>query len=343
LILPDIIKIKFQNGLNREIAEQDILNEVIGDFIFEESDTPDYILFGPYGNDIPRPGDYVRIGYFCENIIPDLSVCEWAFGVMPEDKIDDPRYRRIQWHGLDPQKLVKPISYDAESILGQKEHFCNFLYSHRVPYREEFFRQLSKYKKVDAPGRSMNNMPVIDDLYPGDKWESKRRFLSEYKFTIAFENYVYPGYQTEKLYDAMQADSIPIYCGDPLIGRIFNTQSFINTPDYIKTSDSGAVNWLEEKSQPDFKDIRPAFYKSPYYRIKRKAKAVGKELKMRWQFSGLDFTPLIERIIELDQDDSKYIAMLKQPWFRDNQPPANASLKAHWTRIFASKQHHGGS
>ncbi|HWD90001.1 MAG TPA: glycosyltransferase family 10 [Mucilaginibacter sp.] len=341
--MPRLIKIKFQNGITKAIAESDILNELAGDFIFEESDEPDFILFGPYGNDIPRPGNYIRIGYFCENILPDLSVCEWAFGVMPEDKISSPRYRRIQWHGLDPQKLVKPADYDAERILSEKKYFCNFLYSHKVPYREEFFRQLSKYKKVDAPGRSMNNMPAIDDCHPGDKWESKRSFLSEYKFTIAFENYVYPGYQTEKLYDAMQAGSVPVYCGDPLIGDIFNTASFVNAPDYIKTSASGIVNWLEENSRQNFTDIRPAFYKSLYHRIRRKAKAIGKELKMKWQFGGLDFAPLIERIIELDCDDSKYLTMLKQSWFRDNKPPLNASLRDHWIAIFTNNKTHAAS
>jgi hypothetical protein len=342
--LPVTVKINFQNGITKAIAERDILNELVNDFIFEESDDPDFILFGPYGNDIPQPGNYIRIGYFCENIIPDLSICEWAFGVMPENTVNSPKYRRIQWHGFDPQKLVKQPDHDAEGILAQKKHFCNFLYSHRVPYREEFFRQLSKYKKVDAPGRSMNNMPAIDSRYAGGKWESKRKFLSEYKFTIAFENYVYPGYQTEKLYDAMQADSIPIYCGDPLIGSIFNTSSFVNTAEYIKAPDSKSVSWLEEKSQLDFKDILPAFYKNPYYRFKRKAKAIGKELKMKWQFSKLDFSPLIARIMELDRDDVQYTAMLKQPWFRDNRPPADPSLKEHWTRIFISgKQQHAAN
>jgi len=41
----------------------------------------------------------------------------------------------------------------------------------------------------------MNNMPSVDSIYKGDKWEVKHQFLSPYKFTIAFENYVYPGYQ----------------------------------------------------------------------------------------------------------------------------------------------------
>jgi hypothetical protein len=331
------IKLRFQNGLSFESFKRDVF-DIYGLpelYDFEESDDPDFIVFGPGGIDIPKPGNYTRIGYFSENIIPDLSICEWAFGVMPEDKINSPIYRRIQWHALDPKKLVKPGDYDAESILATKKHFCNFLYSHKVPYREEFFRQLSKYKKVDAPGKSMNNMPGIDDTHKGGIWERKRQFISGYKFTIAFENYVYPGYQTEKLYDAMQAGSIPIYCGDPYIGEIFNTISFVNAADYLKPNNSRLVNWLEDHSQLDFKDILPSFYKSPGHRIKRKLKAIGKELKMKYQFQKLDFTPLIDRITELDQDDAQYIKILNQPWFLNNTPPPNASLKSRWIEIFS--------
>ncbi|MBS1525980.1 MAG: hypothetical protein JST19_10055 [Bacteroidetes bacterium] len=332
-----LIRLRFQNGLSFDAFKKDVfdiygLSEV---FEFEESDDPDYIVFGPYGINIPKPGKYTRIGYFCENIVPDLSICDWAFGVMPEEKINNPRYRRIQWHGLDPRQLIKPRNYDATAILRNKKHFCNFLYSHPVSYREEFFRQLSKYKKVDAPGKSMNNMASIDNLYQGSVWERKREFLNQYKFTIAFENYVYPGYQTEKLYDAMQADSLPIYCGDPLVGNIFNTQSFINTPDYVEPKHSGMVKWLENNSQLNFHDILPTYYTGPLHRARRKLKSIGRRLKMKYQFDKLDFTPLIDRIIELDKDDSKYIEVLRQPWFINNNPPANASLKEHWLKIFS--------
>ena len=278
------IKIRYQNGIDRQIAERDIFQELVSEFEFIESTEPDYILFGPYGNDVPPPGNYVRIGYFCENFKPDMSICEWAFGIPREEDVNNSHYKRIQWHGINPSKLVKAADYNAEKIADSKRYFCNFLYSHSVHYREEFFRQLSRYKKVDAPGKSMNNMQNIDRLHSGDKWECKKQFISEYKFTIAFENYIYPGYQTEKLYDAMQANSLPIYCGDPFIGKIFNTSSFINTSDYINTNPSAAVNWIEKFAQPDFEDMRPSFYNNPLQRIKRKLKAVGAQIKMRYQF-----------------------------------------------------------
>lgn len=328
------IRIKFQNGINYSIAVNDVLNVVQDIFEFEESDEPDFIFFGPYGNDVPPPGAYTRIGYFCENVTPDLNSCEWAFGIPLEQEINNPRYKRIQWHDLDPDNLVKQ-DIDAEKLLANKTGFCNFLYSHKVPYREEFFRQLSKYKKVDAPGKSMNNMPSIDSRPGENTWETKRRFLSSYKFTIAFENYVYPGYQTEKLFDAMQNQSLPIYCGDPNIGEIFNTKSFLNAADYIELSAQPWIKWIEKASQPNFTDIRPSFYNAPKDRLQRKLKSVGRGIKMKWQFNKLDFTPLIDRVIELDNDPEKYITMMQQPWFNQNKVPANTSLRDRWITIFS--------
>lgn len=333
------IKIKFLNGLNLETFKKEVfdVNGVSENFTFEISEQPDFIVFGPYGNDIPPKGNYTRIGYFCENITPDLSICEWAFGIPNEEEINHKNYKRIQWHGFNPQLLVKNLSdNDIDRIINQKQNFCNFLYSHTVPYREDFFKQLSKYKKVDAPGKSMNNMASIDLLYKGDVWERKRQFLSRYKFTIAFENYAYPGYQTEKLYDAMRENSLSIYCGDNAIGEIFNTKSFLNTSEFIKINRNGFVGFLEKHSQLNFVDIRPTFFQKPSHRIIRKLKAIGRKLKMKRQFNKLDFSPLIDRIIEIDNNEDLYIKYLKESWFNNNRVPSNTSSKDRWTEIFSS-------
>lgn len=217
------VKIKFQNGLGFDSVMQ-ILGDLVNEYDFIDSCEPDVVIFGPYGNDVPPTGSYQRVGYYCECITPDMNICEWAFGIPCEEEINNPRYKRIQWHGINPQSLVKNINVDK--VYDQKTKFCNFLYSNPIPYREQFFKQLSLYKKVDAPGKSMNNMPRIDEQYKGNTWKIKRDFLKPYKFTIAFESYSYPGYQTEKLYDAMQMNSIPIYCGDPLVNEVFNPKKF---------------------------------------------------------------------------------------------------------------------
>ena len=331
------IKIKFQNGLDFNWSVNEILAELLDEYEFIDSGDPDFIVFGPYGNDIPPKGNYTRIGYFCENIKPDLSVCEWAFGIPREEDVQQPNYKRIQWHGFNPQDLIKGPEYDAEQIAATKTRFCNFLYSHKVSYREAFFTQLSKYKRVDAPGRSMNNMPGIDMLYSGDKWEVKRKFLSPYKFTIAFENDIYPGYQTEKLYDAMLAQSIPVYFGDPFIGEIFNTKSFINAGDYLNAGNKTFIDTLGKIGHMDFEDIRPTFLRSPRHRIKRKIKLWARSFKTKAQFAGMDFSPLIKQIIAIDQQPELYLEYLKQPWLNNNALPERFSTKKRWMEIFKSK------
>ena len=331
-----LIKLRFQNGLTFENFKKEVfdIEGLTSLYQFAESTDPDFIIFGPYGNDIPPKGNYIRIGYFCENIKPDLSICEWAFGVPWEEDIRDPRYKRIQWHGFDPQLLVKCTSRDYTKVLASKTKFCNFLYSHKVPYREAFFTQLSKYKKVDAPGRSMNNMPGIDSIYKGDKWEAKKQFLSDYKFTIAFENDIFPGYQTEKMYDAMLSDSIPIYCGDPFIGDVFNGNSFINVHDYLPRKTPQLIRKLEKLGQMDFEDIRPLYLKSPKNRFKRKAKAYIRGFKTKLQFTKMDFRPVIDRIITLDTQPDLYLQYLQQPWFNNNIIPDNSTSKKRWIEIF---------
>lgn len=331
------IKIKIQNGLDFETFKREVLdvNLVTEEFEFVKSENPDFIIFGPYGNNIPPRGDYVRIGYFCENITPDLTLCEWAFGIPSESEICRSNYRRIQWHGINPSELVKNPQRNLDEIIRSKKRFCNFVYSTPIAYREEFFRQLSKYKKIDAPGKSMNNMAWINNNNTIYKWAVKRQFLSQYKFTISFENYVYPGYQTEKLYDPMFANSIPIYCGDPLVNKIFNTESFLNASSYLPLKQNQFISWLEKNGQRNFVDIRPQYFKNPIQRINRKIKSIERDLKMKLQFNNLDFSNLIERIIELDNDDDLYLKYHMQPWLNPSAMDQIDQNKKFWSEIFS--------
>jgi hypothetical protein len=328
------IKIKFQNGLSFGISVREILSYVEDRYEFIDSDEPDFVIFGPYGRDLPPKSDkYVRIGYYCENIVPDFSLCEWAFGMPREEDVNHSRYKKIQWHNLDPNDLVKKNA-DIDQIINSKTKFCNFLYGHKVPYREAFFKALSKYKKVDAPGKSMNNMPSIDSLYTGDIWDRKRQFLKPYKFTISFENNSFPGYQTEKLYDAMLEWSIPVYCGDPNIYELFNTKSFINGFEILDPNYGSLVKAIEKYSQMNFVDFRPGVYKTIPHHIVRKIKTIGREVKMRMEFNGLNYKKLVDRVVEIDENENLYREMLIQPWFNNNEVPAHSSAVSRWVEIF---------
>ena len=191
----------------------------------ELCDDPDFIIFSYVGE---RRRDYrrwncVRIFYTGENIPPDWSACDWAFSF---EHTPHPRHFRLpHWpFYVDPLALVKPIDHDPATILSQKKRFCAFVVSNPLcRTRNDFFRKLSRYKPVDSGGKVLNTL--------GHRVGDKQAFLRDYKFTIAFENESHPGYTTEKIVEPMLANSIPIYWGDPLVGRDFDTSSFLSAHD----------------------------------------------------------------------------------------------------------------
>jgi len=325
------VRIHFTNGLSFLDSPKEILGDLVKEYdLIEDSQSPSVVVFGPYGNNVPK-GKFIRVGYFCENFIPDMNACEYGFGVPYEEEINHPKYRRIDFHGFNPGSLIKNEQF-AENARNNHIHFCNFLYGNKVPYREEFFRELSKYKKVDAPGKSMNNMPSLQSDSELSIWESKRRYIQQYKFTIAFENYTYPGYFTEKILDPMLAGSMPIYIGNPLIQHHFNTESFIHGRDWIKDGRDKITLAMENIAQPNYKDWRPGIFNSPADKIRRKLKIWGRQYKLSREFR-FGYKKLIEEIIHLDQDDTSYYSKLAKPWLLNNQVPDRSRFLNQWRTI----------
>jgi alpha(1,3/1,4) fucosyltransferase len=189
-------------------------------------------------------GDFVKILYSTENKIPNMEVCDWAISSHHEEKINSPKYFRIPMHLICDYPFHKKTRLPFErkinfnKIKKEKNKFCNFIYSQDINARNDFFKKLNNYKKVDAPGRCMNNMPPLGHDSSkksrlSKNWvETKMDFLNEYKFTIAFENETADGWTTEKLTHPLLANSIPIYIGNKKVGRDFNTKCFINYNDF---------------------------------------------------------------------------------------------------------------
>jgi hypothetical protein len=223
------------------------------EFYVEISNNPEYLFFSIFGNQ-HQNFNCVKIFYTGENIEPPLGYCQYSFSF---DYLDDARNYRL------PHYLLYDGYYDLsmpkllEGSLSNRK-FCNFVASNgNCEERNKFVEQLSKYKKVDCGGRWMNNIGyVVSD---------KRKFQSEYKFSVAFENnayrYQHPGYTTEKIMEPMTVNSIPIYWGNPLIYKDFNTKSFINFYDfgsmnkmieYIVELDSYDDKYLDMLKQPWF-------------------------------------------------------------------------------------------
>lgn len=321
--------LRFTNGLQFKEFVTDVLWHLADDYEFVEDANAQFLIFGPYGPP-PPPGNYVRIGYFCENVWPNLECCDWAFGMPYGEEVGSDRYCRIDWHGIRPEQLVRDLQSTATRPLPPR--FCNFVFSNPVGFRESFFLALNRYRHVDAPGKSMNNMPSFDSDYrDDDKWVRKRKFLSQYKFTIAFENDSSCGYNTEKLTDAMLAGSIPIYLGNPEVGRHFNARSFINAHEYFPFRQNFLTRWTEKLGMTRWgrRERLPL-------RIQPRFRKAMRFFKFRLKY-GFDFSALVAKIIELDQNESLYRTMLAEPLLHDNLPPSVEPLRRRWIQIFNSE------
>lgn len=190
----------------------------------EISEKPDYLFYAECGWDY-RAYDCVRIFCTAENVRPDFSQCDYAFCF--DYPITRRNYRMPSYRWMCDHYNKLKLPRDADALMATKDKFCNFIYSNPRPAaRNFFFERLSAYKRVDSAGRFRNN---VGHFLEGER---KIDFMSAYKFSIIFENTSYPGYTTEKIHDAMVANTIPIYWGNPLIGLDFNPRSFINCHDF---------------------------------------------------------------------------------------------------------------
>ena len=79
----------------------------------------------------------------------------------------------------------------------------------------------------------------INKVYRGPV-EDKHEVLKNYKFAFCFENSIFPGYITEKIFDVMFAGCIPVYCGAPDIKKIVPSDCFVDLRDFKNFSDMTA-------------------------------------------------------------------------------------------------------
>lgn len=242
----------FANNFN--IYNNEFINAVSSKYkVVIDNENPRYVFCSVWG----KPYEYlkykgIRIFYSGENIGPDFNYVDYAICYNRDMHYEDRFFRELPFYG-------RKVGASKLQNLNEKISFCNFIYSHERDDegRKIFFEKLSKYKRVDSMGTYLNNMPDGFTVTRMNKIAETRK----YKFSIAFESIDMSGFITEKISDAFDAKTIPIYMGDPHVDEIFNREAFINVNDYP------------------------------------------------------DFDAVIEKIIELDNDDEKYLEMVNKPVF----------------------------
>jgi len=131
---------------------------------------------------------------------------------------------------LDGIHHVRP-SYAAWK---SRARFCNFIYADPRPSeRKLFFDALARLRPVAAPGLVRNNESPVPGGRAVDDWRLRKvDFQQQFRFTIAFENRSQSGYTSEKLIDALDAGTIPIYWGNPDVALDVDPRAFIDAKQF---------------------------------------------------------------------------------------------------------------
>lgn len=285
------VKVKFVDYWEGHDPNEDMITKILWErYNVVLSDSPDYVFYGPFGEEHLKYRNAIKIFITGENVRPNFNLCDYAIG-FDEMEFGDRYLRFPGWLKCDPSQLTSDDTL-ANSVAKKhigitddlcKREFCSFVYSNKYAdsNRKKLFDEISHYKKVDSAGRYLNNINKPIGI------ENKLEFEMKHKFSIACENSSINGYHTEKLLQSFQAKTVPIYWGDPTIASYFNSGSFINCMDYD------------------------------------------------------DINEVVNKIIEIDNDDELYLKMLRTPAFiegRYNQMDEVLKLKDFLYHIFSANK-----
>ncbi|ULO02443.1 glycosyltransferase, family 10 [Campylobacter sp. RM5004] len=227
------------------------------------SNNPDYVIFGPFGLEHIKYINSVKIFISGENARANWDFADYAIDCDYIDFLD--RHFRFPFAFWNYDYCNIQNINNRQELLKYKSKFCAFIVTSPSNFspRDEFFKKLCNYKKVDSGGRHLNNIRgYIGDRY-NDFTKSKIEWLKNYKFNICFENSYHPGYITEKIFQAFSAGCIPIYWGDPRIDDIINPKSYININkfsnfeeaiEYINIIDNNNDLFLKIATESVFKE-----------------------------------------------------------------------------------------
>ena len=250
------IKINFTGYVGNDSCI--VFNILKKHYEIEISETPDFVFHYCFNKNPPEYDNCVKIFHIGEPFHPNFNECDYAIGIDYMDFGD--RYIRIPFGYGQLTPSLQNRSRFADNLSNRK--FCNFIYNNAsigegALLRQEFCKKLSQYKHIDCPGPVLNNMTdAIESRFSGNWIQGKLEFLKDYKFTIAFENTLIPGYTTEKLIHPLISNSIPIYYGNPLVVKEFNTKAFVNCNDYDNDLDLVVQKVIElDKDENEYMEM----------------------------------------------------------------------------------------
>lgn len=158
------------------------------------------------------------------------------------------------------------------------EHYhndhCEILYEKRTRLAELIAKQ---NKKIHIYGRYWNN----NGINTFGEIKNKRTALNEYRFSVACENTIQKNYISEKFWDCVLTECVPVYLGCSNISDYIPEDCFINlTPlsndlatmaQKITDIENNAAA-LYDSYIPKIKELKKRFFSDPTFNLWEKIK-----------------------------------------------------------------------
>lgn len=219
-----------------------LFQEIVGNIsVVDNINDSDMLIYANFGSQHLQAdrSRVKKVFYTGENIRPNFNECDGSltfdFNSYGGKNVRLPLWlMNIDWYNKgtygNPEGLIPVDKINNNKFTGKpKTKFCCIINNHLANQRKEIFNALNSYKPVDGYGNCFANR------FDGEC--KKYEILSEYKFTICFENSIHPGYHTEKLFHAKTAGCLPIYNGAKEVQQDFNPKCFLNLQNFDSTQE----------------------------------------------------------------------------------------------------------
>jgi Glycosyltransferase family 10 (fucosyltransferase) C-term len=207
-------------------------------------------LYGYAVNKYDLDASKFNIWYTSENLRPPLDTDFDIFLSHDLDSYDGRNLYLPIWvtrlgHDLDQVEMkMKTLTRTKLPDSNKREGICAVI-SNPEPIRMAFIQELRKHANVDIYGAL--GMPI----------DNKMQTLMKYKMNICFENDEFPGYVTEKPFEASEYGCIPIWRGldqakylNPNAMVDVTKLGFVNAIDQVLTIMNDNSNYKKMSSEP---------------------------------------------------------------------------------------------
>lgn len=181
-----------------------------------------------------------KIYFTGENTRPPVDSCDWSL-TFDFESYGGKNFRlplwmlQIDWWRkggyVNPQYVIPLDEIDNNRFRNKTNRkFCSTVFNRdHLGNRRQALIALSSYKGVECYGEPWNNWFYGEDV--------KLDVISNYKFTLCYENTSYPGYFTEKPVHARAAGCIPIYWSHDSYVEDFNPKAFLHLNSFSSIND----------------------------------------------------------------------------------------------------------